>query len=366
MIARKLYFLIEEFNSSGGLKIVTAIANTLADAGLKVVFIVPKYSGQPFYPLNKNIELTYLGSKHFGGKIFYFLHLFFKIKRLRCSFVTPNYRIAVICKLAFNKRNKYSPFVFLIQGDDYVSLIKYSSSNKFVKWINNKIYEFSKTVDAERVFVSNYLMNNSEKKGLLIPNHISGYFLNSQKRSLFKNEYITIGTVSTSAPNKGFDFFLRLIDEITCTFEECKTKFKFQCATQDPLLINSKISHEIDFVSPKNENEMSNFYQNCDIFLSCSISEGFNLPVLEAMASGCIVIATNDGGVTDFIENGKNGYLVEIRDPKCISGVLKYLILNKESLISIQEMAIQKTKQYTREKFDSAYLQFFEKIIKPC
>lgn len=361
MIARKLYFLIEEFNSSGGLKIVSAIANTLTDAGIKVGFIVPKYSKPPFYTLNKDIELVYLGSRYFGGKILYFLHLFFRIKHMSCALVTANYRIAAITKLAIH--DKKNPFVFLIQGDDSVSLIKYSSSNKFVKIINQKISEFSKTIDAERVFVSNYLMGNSQKKGQLIPNYISGNFINSQKRSLFKDKYITIGTVTTSAPNKGFELYLRCLDEIVGTSKERNTKFRFLCATQDPLVINSKINNKIDFVSPKNENEMSNFYQNCDFYFSCSISEGFNLPVLEAMASGCIVIATNDGGVTDFIENGKNGYLVEIRDPKYISDMLKHLILNKESLFGIQGMAILKARQYSREKFDNAYLQFFEKFI---
>lgn len=361
MITSKIVFLIEEFNSSGGIKIVTAIANTLAETGLKVGFIAPKYTQQPFYPLNKNIELTFLGSKKFGGKLFYFLHLFFRIMRFRGTLVTPNYRIAVIHKLTLS--DKRSPFVFLIQGDDSVSLIKYSSSNKFVKCINSRILKLSKTTISERIFVSNYLMNNSNKKGTLIPNYISEYFLNSQKRSLFKDEFVNIGTVSTLAPNKGFDFYLQCLDEIIGK-SEGKTKFRFICATQHPLLSHSKTSHKIDFVSPKNEQEMSNFYQNCDFYISCSISEGFNLPVLEAMASGCIVIATNDGGVTDFIANGKNGYLIETRDARSVSDILNQLIQNKELLFEMQGMAIQKAKQYSREKFNHAYLNFFDKLIR--
>jgi glycosyltransferase involved in cell wall biosynthesis len=39
--------------------------------------------------------------------------------------------------------------------------------------------------------------------------------------------------------------------------------------------------------------------------------EGFNLPPLEAMASGCPAVCTKTGRPLEIIENGVNGYLVE-------------------------------------------------------
>lgn len=360
---REIAFIIEEFNSSGGLKIVTSIANLLDDEGISVCIFAPKYSNAPFYPLNKGIKVNYLGSKSCGGKIFYFLHLFLTIKQVTCTLVTPNFRIAVICKWAFQFINKHHILVLLIQGEDSVSLIKYSSSNKIVKWLNSKIYRVSTKIDAERVFVSNYLKANYPRRGVQIPNYISDYYQKLPSRSLFKNEYITVGTVSTSAPNKGFDLFLRCLDKIVSSHEHNDIKFKFLCATQDQLLINSKKDHQICFISPNTEADMSSFYQKCDFYVSCSISEGFNLPVLEAMASGCIVITTKDGGVTDFIIDGENGFLAAIRDPHCISDLISNLVQNKALLSDIQEKAKLTSQQYTKDKFNATYLDFFKKLV---
>jgi glycosyltransferase involved in cell wall biosynthesis len=41
-------------------------------------------------------------------------------------------------------------------------------------------------------------------------------------------------------------------------------------------------------------------YRECDLFLSPSWSEGWGLPAMEAMASGCAVVATESGGIADF------------------------------------------------------------------
>jgi glycosyltransferase involved in cell wall biosynthesis len=53
-------------------------------------------------------------------------------------------------------------------------------------------------------------------------------------------------------------------------------------------------------------------YSRCRVWFLTSIEEGFGLPVLEAMACGCAVVATDSGGPSDIIKNGENGFLVEV------------------------------------------------------
>lgn len=65
--------------------------------------------------------------------------------------------------------------------------------------------------------------------------------------------------------------------------------------------------------------DMAHFVASFDIFLSLHRSEGFGLGLLEAMAAGVPVIATDWSGNTDFL-NAQNGYpvpysLVPVRDP---------------------------------------------------
>lgn len=50
-------------------------------------------------------------------------------------------------------------------------------------------------------------------------------------------------------------------------------------------------------------NELNELYNSCNVFVSPTRSEAFNIPCLEALACGKPVITTNFGGQTDFINN---------------------------------------------------------------
>lgn len=72
--------------------------------------------------------------------------------------------------------------------------------------------------------------------------------------------------------------------------------------------------------------DMSNIMAALDILVSASWEEPFGRTIIESMAAGKPVIATNAGGVPDIIENGVNGILVPPRNPQRLAdGILKVL-----------------------------------------
>lgn len=58
--------------------------------------------------------------------------------------------------------------------------------------------------------------------------------------------------------------------------------------------------------------EYPDLYNNIDIFISPSNLEGGPVPVLEAMLSNCVPVASKTGFCPDVIEHGKNGFLFDI------------------------------------------------------
>jgi glycosyltransferase involved in cell wall biosynthesis len=66
--------------------------------------------------------------------------------------------------------------------------------------------------------------------------------------------------------------------------------------------------------SPPQES-IRDIYAGCDAWLFGSRSEGFGLPVLEAMACRTPVIATPTGAGPEAVKSGDNGFLVNHEDP---------------------------------------------------
>lgn len=76
--------------------------------------------------------------------------------------------------------------------------------------------------------------------------------------------------------------------------------------------------------------DLARAYCSSDIFLMPSTTETVGLVVLEAMASGIPVVASNARGIPNFLENGEQGYLVEPADPHAFALAVSSLLENPE------------------------------------
>ncbi len=69
------------------------------------------------------------------------------------------------------------------------------------------------------------------------------------------------------------------------------------------------------FISNPSPHHLAKIYQNSDFLLVTSRTEGFFIPGLEAMATGCILVTTNCGGIEEYAKDKKNAVILkDIRD----------------------------------------------------
>lgn len=83
--------------------------------------------------------------------------------------------------------------------------------------------------------------------------------------------------------------------------------------------------HVVGWIAPT---EMVYFWKEQDIYLNISDSEGMCLTMLEAMACGAVPVVTDVSGVSDMIEDGKNGFIIPVND--WMASVDKIEILEKD------------------------------------
>jgi glycosyltransferase involved in cell wall biosynthesis len=92
------------------------------------------------------------------------------------------------------------------------------------------------------------------------------------------------------------------------------------------------IASKVSFTGtiPRKSAEFLNRLYNADIFVFPSIcNEGFGLPPIEAMAAGVPVVASKSGAVTEVVQDGKTGFLVDKNNASQLATALLLLLENE-------------------------------------
>jgi len=97
-----------------------------------------------------------------------------------------------------------------------------------------------------------------------------------------------------------------------------------------------------------------------DIYCHISLNEALGIAPLEAMSIGKPVIASNTGGLPEFIENGFNGILVDSK-PDSIANAILRLIKNPSLVSWLSKNAVETTRlKFSWEKITTKYLELYE------
>lgn len=96
------------------------------------------------------------------------------------------------------------------------------------------------------------------------------------------------------------------------------------------------------------QDEIRHLYGKCDVWLCGSRREGFYLPALEAMACRCPVISTRVGAMPDIIEDGVNGFLVDVEDSAGLAErLVNVLTLSEAGWRRMSDAALATATHYT-------------------
>ena len=93
-----------------------------------------------------------------------------------------------------------------------------------------------------------------------------------------------------------------------------------------------------------------------------SRGEGFGLTALEAMAKGCVVVASDIGGLRDLVHNDDNGILIPVGDTDSLAKKSIELLAAGERMETMSRKAIENAKQYTYHKYKETILAMYGKI----
>lgn len=100
----------------------------------------------------------------------------------------------------------------------------------------------------------------------------------------------------------------------------------------------------------------------CDLSLSSSRQEGLPINLIEAMAMGNAIVATDVRGNNDLIENGKNGYLVPLGDSSAMAQRILDLYDNRELVDKFGNNNRALVEKYSVDKVNEALLSIYKEL----
>ena len=112
------------------------------------------------------------------------------------------------------------------------------------------------------------------------------------------------------------------------------------------------------------QTDVARFYAMADVFVLPSWTEGMSNALLEAMAAGVPVIASNVGGNLDVVEDHASGFLVEWEDVSSCVKVLTALLADADLRQHMGNAAKLRARAFDLEHIAQRYQQLYSAVLK--
>ncbi|NQE54770.1 Trehalose synthase [ANME-1 cluster archaeon GoMg3.2] len=124
------------------------------------------------------------------------------------------------------------------------------------------------------------------------------------------------------------------------------------------------IEENVNFLGYVSEIEKYSYYKSADVCVFPSIYEPFGIVLLEAMACGKPVVASNVGGIPFVVEEGKTGLLFESGNVEDLADKIMTILKNEELREKMGEAGRERAKEFTWDKIAERTVDVYKEILK--
>ena len=190
-----------------------------------------------------------------------------------------------------------------------------------------------------------------------IPNAIDLNIIPKKSTRLYENQIIFAGRLSKE---KGVEILLE-------TGAHLPDNYHLLIAGSGPLeekvkKLAAKKSN-IHYLGYQQKQDVLSFIHSSDLLLQPSLEEGISSTILEAMGCGTCILASNIEGISEVVQNGKTGVLVEPNNSNALLNEIQDLLQKKEKRLRMANEGLEIVKQYDWQEVGKLYLNFYESIL---
>jgi len=274
------------------------------------------------------------------------------------------------------KRKYKIPYIISLRGADVPGYSeRFAFLYVFIKPLVKLIWEKSFAVISNSQGLKELALKTNPKQEIsIIHNGIDAeQFVKSIKSESLKvhkvessdDEKFKILCVTRITPRKGVKYLIEAFGELSQKNDNILLQIIGGGEGKNDLEKLAKelgVENKIEFTGLISHENLPSYFEKADVFVLPSLNEGMSNSMLEALASGLPLIATDTGGTKELIEEGTNGFIVKMEDSRDLADKIKILMRDENLRKRMGEASRKKAETMSWEKVASQYIKIYYKI----
>lgn len=302
----KILIPLLSLSPHGGTRVLTEIANILADSGHEVKIIAGNLYKEPTYALDVRVQVEILPQGR--GRLHSYWHLVNQISKFVDKGWMPVLNHALTFSAFLLPKRTLARSIIIIQDLDWRGVKQ--PFGMFMKLGGEMTIRKHQAIIAANPYLANEirLIGNNVIGQLKLG--ISKVFCDSGKQIAEDDRDISFLFIARPQRRKRLNFYLEWIKHMA----KLKPGIRVAAASQDNDVIATLIKMGgVQVYKPNNDMELKQLYERSKFLLLASSAEGFALPPLEAMGAGCIPVITDCGGPSIYARHNENSFILPIQ-----------------------------------------------------
>lgn len=358
--------LIDDLNLGGAERVMATLVDSLPKDKYRTIVCALEDGPVSRELRQKGIEVIIL-PKSRPYDIIFLLKLLHLISKEKVKLIHSHLLITDIYGWLAAKLSRI-PIVITIHGK---SLLNWKHGNRVFRFVakrSNKIITVSNSIKDEIVKKLTLPLDNF----ITIYNGIDLSRFRDMTQDLTLKRHINIeptslmvGSIGGLRPVKDYGTLLESMPIVIQEFPEAKFVIVGDGPLKESLELkvkSSKLEKNVTFLGWRRD--IPQILSDFDIFVLSSLTEGISISILEAMAMGKPVVATDVGGNPEVVEDDKTGFLAPQGDFQGLANAIIKLLKDKELREAMGRSGRRRVEEkFSLQTFVDKHIQVYDRLV---
>lgn len=362
--ARKLAFYIGSLNKGGAERVFVNLAEFFLNQGYQVT-MVTQYRKDNEYVLATGIDRVISDitpQETTGSRIVNFVRRFMKLRRI-WKRERPDLVLSCV-----GKNNFMTIVTTMFTGTKAVVSVvgeaKEEYPTRLMKRLANLLFPHAAGLILQTERSRSFFSGRTAKKAVVLPNSLNPLFIRESIGNVEREKRIV--SVGRLDANKNHEMMIRAFAKILAKYPEYTLTIYGEGELREylqKLIFTLKLEDKVYL--PGIIPDVADRIEKAALFLLTSYSEGVSNALIEAMALGLPVIATDvpSGGTVELIRHGENGWIIPAGSQTALEEAMDKLLSDTDLAERLGNRAKEVQKRFAPERVNEQWKAYFEECL---